>query len=157
MKYPSFLFAAIVMVGATACGGNSGTGPSPSYENIAGTYSGGMTGISAGVALSATFSITLTQSSASIGGSYGLTGTVSDGVSSVDIAGTGTLVGTIVAGSNPSVNITVRSGDCPTRSSNFSGAYDSANSRLTITGPVQVFANDCTVFRTYQTTFILNR
>lgn len=156
MRNHPLLLASVLALASVACGGDNGTGPSPSYANIAGTYVGSMIGVSQGIGLGASFSLTLTQNAATIGGSYGLTGTLTDGVSEVDIAGTGTITGMIASGNNPSVNITVHSGDCPARSSNFSGAYDSANHRLTLTGPVEVFTVDCGVFRTYQTTFILN-
>lgn len=139
-----------------ACGGGDSTGPA-AYENVAGTYDGDLIGVSQGVALSATFSITLTQNGGSLGGSYAITGTLYDGFVYVDIAGTGTLTGNVASGNNPSVNLTVRPGSCPTRTATFSGTYDSANRRLTMTGPVQIFDAQCVVFLTYHTTFVLER
>ena len=153
------LLSALVLatsLSVAACGGgDSSTAPAPQYQSIAGTYSGPMSGLDQGVALAATVTVTITQNAGSLGGSYGLSGVLNDGVNQVAIVGSGTLTGTIAAGSNPSVNITV-AGICPGHSAQFSGAYDVANSRLTLTGPVQVFSADCsTILLTYQTTFIM--
>ena len=147
------------LVLASACSGNSSTGPKqgPTYDNIAGTYTGPVTGLTQGIALSATATVTITQNDATLGGSYGLSGVLTDGVSVVNIAGSGNLTGTIASGNNPSVNVTV-SGVCPGFQAQFSGAYDTANQRLTLTGPVQIFSNDCSaVVLTYQETFIITR
>jgi len=142
---------------AAACGGGSdSTAPAPQYQSIAGTYAGPMTGLDQGVAIAATITVTITQNAGSLGGSYGISGLLSDGVNQVSVVGSGSLNGTIAAGSNPSVNITV-AGVCPGRTAQFSGAYDVANARLTLVGPVQIFAADCSaVLLTYQTTFILS-
>lgn len=160
MKYPTVLLALAVSLGASvACGGDDGdtTGPSTSYENIAGTYSGIVVGISQGITLDAIFSLTLTQSRGTLGGSYGLTGTLSDGVETVGIQGTGTITGTIAAGENPSVNVTARSGTCPNVQSPFSGVYDSANRRITVNGSVRIVNASCQVVLTYTGTIILAR
>jgi hypothetical protein len=69
----------------------------------------------------------------------------------------GTLTGTIATGNNPSVNITVRTGVCPNYSAQFSGAYDTPNRRLTITGPVDILSDACAILLRYQVTIILNR
>lgn len=146
-----------VLLGCAACGGG-GTDPSPTFDSIAGSYSGAMAGTSQGVALSSTFGLTITQTGGTTGGSWALQGTLSDGVESVDVLGTGSMTGTIASGNNPSVNLAIRTAACPNYQANFSGAYDSANHRLTITGPVVFFAaNTCDVALTYQATIILNR
>lgn len=148
---------ALSLVVAVACGGDS-TGPSSSYSSIAGSYSGAMIGLSQGVAMNAIFSTTIAQTSGTTSGSWGLSGTLNDGVSTLSVSGTGTLTGTVATGNNPSVNITIRTPGCPNYQSQFSGAYDSTNRRLTITGPVEFFANNsCNVVLSYQTTIILNR
>ena len=150
------LFALLSSVGA--CGSEGGTGPGQTYESIAGSYTGTMVGLSQGVALNATFALTISQSGGTTSGTYGLSGTLNDGIFLVNVAGTGTLSGTVAAGTNPSVNMTVRTPGCPNYQAPFSGAYDSANRRLTISGPVEVFAdNSCTVVLSYQSTIILNR
>jgi hypothetical protein len=140
-----------------ACG-DSGTGPaSQSYNDISGSYSGTLAGLSQGIALNAIFSLTLAQNSPSLSGTYALTGTLNNGSGAAPVQGTGTLSGTIASGNNPSVNIAVRFAGCPNRSDQFSGAYDTANRRITITGPVNFFDTGCNVVLTYQTTIILNR
>jgi len=153
MRHGRVAISAMVML-ALACGGNS-TGPSPTYDNIAGTYSGALAGVSQGVTLQATFTLTITQSAGSLGGSYGISGTLYDGVSTVAVQGTGTLAGNIAAGNNPSVNITVTSGICPNVSARFSGAYDSVNGVVTLNGTVPIFNASCQVVLNYPGTIIL--
>lgn len=148
---------ALFSLALVACGGDGATAPSAHYDSIAGNYDGALVGLSQGIALNSLFSLTLTQTSGTLGGSYGLSGTLNNGFSAVDVNGTGTVSGSIAAGNNPSVNMSVRPGSCPSRTAQFSGSYDSANRRITLTGPVQFFAQDCSVVLTYATTFILDK
>src|SRR5947207_3541673 len=143
------LFATVFI--GSACGGtgNSIAGPPPTYESIAGTYAGALAGISQGITLQATFTLTITQSAGTLGGSYSLAGTVSDGVTIVPIQGTGTNTGSIASGNNPSVNIMGTSGICPNVSSPFSGAYDSVNRVITLNGSVTIFNASCVVVLIY--------
>src|SRR5690606_2507150 len=93
----------IATLALTACGGSDSTGPSgDGHENVSGSYAGVMSGTSQGVALAADFSLTLNQNQGSLSGSYALSGTLSDGVQSLDVAGTGVLTGSIASGDNPS-------------------------------------------------------
>jgi len=153
-------------ISLASCGGGGGgdgaggiSGPSgPTYADISGTYAGGMAGNSQGVLLQATFTLTITQSNGALGGSYSLAGTLYDGVTTLQILGTGTTTGTIASGSNPSVNITARSGICPNVQDGFSGAYDTTNHVITLTGRIDFFNNSCQVVLTYNpTTIILRR
>ena len=158
MRYQTVVLASAIALAVAGCSKSSPTGPGsqPTYNSVAGSYAGPMSGLNQGIAIVATLTVTITQNDGTLGGSYGLSGTLTDGVNVVDITGTGTLSGTIASGNNPSVNVTVRSGDCPAYSAQFSGAYDTANSRMTLTGPVQIYATDCSrVAITYPTTFIL--
>ena len=151
----------VLAVFALACGSNGGssTGPSPTYETIAGTYAGSLAGTSQGIALQANFTLTITQASGNLGGSYSIAGTLSNGVQTVPLQGTGTLAGTIAAGNNPSVNITVTNGVCSNVRDGFAGAYDGNNHVITLTGPVDIFdASNCQVILTYpNSTIILRR
>ena len=145
----------LVLVTVAACG--ESTGPS-NYNSIAGSYSGAMIGLSQGIALNAIFSTTIAQTAGNTSGTWSLSGTLNDGVSTLNVVGTGTLSGTVAAGNNPSVNLTIKTPLCPNYQAQFSGAYDSVNHRLTITGPVEFFAaNSCNVALSYQGTIILNR
>ncbi len=146
-------------VATAACGGgDGGTGPSgPTYENIAGAYAGTLAGITQGIALTGTFSISLAQSQGSITGTWSLTGTLTDGIDAVAIAGAGSVTGTIASGGNPSVNLTFKTPACPSYQANFSGAYDSVNRKLTISGPVDVLSPACAVVLSYSGTLILSR
>ena len=156
-RFSSVLLA--TALGTAACGGDGSTGPdTPTFESIAGSYAGSMVGVSQGVALDADFGLTITQSSSALSGSYSISGTLTDGIDVVTVQGTGVLTGAIEAGDNPSVNITVTPGACPTESAQFSGTYDSANQRLTLTGPVEFFGvGTCDVVLSYPMTIILNR
>ena len=144
-----------------ACGGDDDgtpTDPGPQYENIAGTYSGPITGMSQGIALNAQVSVTLTQSGGTLGGSTSIAGTLSDGVDVVQIQGTGTISGTIQSGENPSLSITTTSGQCPNQRMTWSGAYDSTNRIVTITGSIHVLDfSTCQILLSYSGTIIMTR
>lgn len=144
--------------GLAACGGDGGTGPSATYENVAGTYGGRMTGVSQGVAMSADFVLTLVQSQGSLSGTYALDGALSDGVNVVGIAGTGTITGSIASGNNPSITFTTRSTLCPNRSEQYSGTFDSVNRRINAQGPVYILdPDDCSIALTYSMNLVLQR
>lgn len=157
MRFVSLITTPILFATLVACSGDS-TGPGQTYESIAGSYAGILVGVSQGVALDATFSLTITQTTSDLQGSWALQGTLDDGFDFYDVQGTGTLNGTINPGNNPSVNMTIRTGSCPNYQARFSGAYDSANRRITISGPVEFFAsNSCTVVLSFPATIILTR
>jgi hypothetical protein len=149
------------MIGMAACASDGVTAPqyqAPKYEEISGTYNGAMVGLAQGVAMNSTFSLTINQSGATTSGSWGLSGVLSDGASSLQIVGTGSLSGSVTQGTNPSVNLTFKSSVCPNYTASFSGSYDSANRRITISGPVDIFAaNSCNVALRYNSTIILTR
>ena len=150
------LLSALALSATVACGGDSGTGPSGNnYEQIANTWVGQLGGISQGVAIAGDFTITISQSGGSLSGTWAMDGGLSDGVDAVAIAGSGTIIGSVAAGSNPSVNLTIRSGACPGRQMDFSGTYDSPNSRLTLVGSVDIWYSDCTLFLKYPMTMVL--
>jgi len=101
-------------------------------------------------------SLTISQSSGSVSGTYSSSGILSEGNQGSQFSGTGTFTGTIASGNNPSVNIVVSVPGCPNYHATFSGSYDSANRRLTITGPFDFFNNGtCTVGLTFTETLIL--
>jgi len=131
--------------------------PAPTFENIAGTYIGTMAGITQGIILDGTFSITIVQSGGTLSGSTATVGTLTDATGSVPISGTGSIAGTIGSGTNPSVNITVTTGVCPNYKADFSGTYDSANTRITLIGPIDILNNSCVVVLTYPSTIVLDR
>ena len=90
----AFLLASIV-----ACGDS--TGPETSFESIAGTYDGVLGGFSQGVALDATFSLTINQASGTATGSWALQGTLDDGFDFFDVQGSGSLSGSVSSGEEP--------------------------------------------------------
>jgi hypothetical protein len=142
-----------VVVLLPACGDATG----PSFNDISGSYSGPLAGVSQGIGISANLTLTLTQNRGNVSGSWAMQGIVYDAFDTVSIQGTGTLAGSVAAGNNPSVNITIRTASCPNYSAQFSGAYDSANRRITMTGPIHILSATCGILLTYQFTIILNR
>jgi hypothetical protein len=145
------LFTCVVLA---ACGSDA-TGPQ--YNEVSGSYAGVMAGVSQGVALQANFSLTISQTGGSLGGTYALQGAVSDGLSSLPVQGTGVLNGSVSSGSNPSINVTIVPAGCPNRAVQFSGTYDTSNRRLNLAGPVQLYDNACTPVLTYHLNMVLNR
>ena len=147
----------------SACGGDA-TEPVPTYENIAGTYSGPIAGTSQGFTVDAMISVTITQNQGNLSGSWGYTGTVDDGVTVENFQGTGTLTGTMQSGQNPSVNITIRN-DCRgdetvwirAYSAAFSGAFDSANDLVTISGPLDILDDSCSFLLSFPSVILLSR
>jgi hypothetical protein len=150
------LSALLALLATFGCGGGDVT--ATTYANISGSFAGPVTGTSQGVTMNVTLSVTIIQSGGSLGGSYAISGTLNDGGQVTQVSGTGTLTGTVASGNNPSVNITVDSPACPNYSALFSGAYDTANQRLTITGPIQFLdEHTCNVLLTFQSTIIMSR
>lgn len=149
----------VLLLGISACSSDGIAGPKnlPHYESIAGSYSGAMVGLTQGIGFSSIFSMSVSQTEGATTGSWGISGELNDGVYTVQIIGTGTLTGSVGTGNNPSVNLTIKTGGCPNYNAQFSGAYDSANRRITITGPVDILNDDCSVFLRYPMTIILNR
>ena len=143
-----------------ACGGSSDPTapppPPPTYQSIAGSYAGPISGLTQGIALNAVASLTIAQTAGTTSGSWALTGTLNDGVSFVNVAGAGSMTGTVASGNNPSVTLIFSTPACPNYRANFSGSYDTANHRLTVSGPIEFFAaGTCTVALSYQEILIL--
>lgn len=161
MRIARSLITLAVAFGFVACGGDGGTGPSapagPTFQSIAGTYNGALAGTAQGIALNAVFTLNINQSGGTLSGSYGMAGTLNDGVSSADVSGSGTVTGSIASGENPSVNLTVHNGACPNDAATFSGAYDSTNRKITISGPIDIYDTCGHTILTYQSTIILER
>ena len=150
----SFVALALAVIG---CGsGDSMT--TASYSSVAGSYSGPVSG---GPVQNYTFNevltLTIAQSSGSLSGTFSTVGLLYFGTNPSTIQSTGTFSGTINSGNNPSVNITIQVPGCPSYRGVFSGAYDSTNHKLTISGPFDFFnQGTCTVGLTFQETLILS-
>ncbi|MDH3206338.1 MAG: hypothetical protein OEO79_06990 [Gemmatimonadota bacterium] len=157
------LLALILSGLLVTCGGDSPSGlPSTfgsqiTFETIAGTYTGALVSVSQGITLTATFSLTLVQTQGSLTGSFGLAGTLDDGVGQAFVRGNGTVTGTIAPGSAPLVNVTVTPDVCPNAAVDWSGTYDGASGALTISGDANIFDAGCVVVLTYEGTMVLNR
>lgn len=152
------LFSLVLVGTLWGCGSDAtGPGQQPTYESIFGTYAGVMAGQTQGVVLEGMFSLSVGQTGGDLSGSWSTSGTLSDGVSQVAIQGTGNLTGTIAAGHNPSVDITATSPSCPSVKADYSGSYDSNNSKITLSGPFHVTDQDCNIVLTYNMTLVLSR
>lgn len=163
MQYSRAVSLALVVL-APACRNDSSGGnitapppPPPTYETVAGTYNGALAGVSQGVTLQSTFTITVMQSAGTLGGTFTATGTLSDGVTTIPAHGAGNLNGTIASGTNPLVNITFTSAVCPNVRDTFSGTYDNASRVITLTGTVLVFDNLCRVILTFSNIQVILR
>ncbi len=99
VNLPAVLFASAALL--AGCGGSSPTGPTLTYEDIAGTYTTNVTGTLPGNTLNAAIALNLQQSSAALSGGYTITATVNNGFPG---QGTVTLTGTVAPGPNPAVN-----------------------------------------------------
>ena len=149
LKSFSVLLAVLAVLGC----GSSDAMTAPSYADVSGSFAGPISGTSQGVVLSANVVLTITQTSGTLSGSYALTGTANG----TAISGTGTMSGTVAPGNNPSVNLNVVIAGCPAVQNSYSGSYDSANRRLTITGPLYLLNANCTIAVTYQLTLVLGK
>jgi hypothetical protein len=152
MRIRSILILALIV----ACGGgDSGTtGPSSTYADISGKYSGTISATAQSVPLNGTFSITIAQNGGSISGTNAVVGTVNQ---NIPVYGAGTFTGSVAGGNNPSVNVTTADPECPALHAQYSGSYDVANRRLTMTGPMYITNQDCSIALTYTLTLILTK
>jgi hypothetical protein len=133
-----------------ACGGDV---TSTTYADVSGTFAGPISGTSQGSTLSATLTLTVVQNGASLSGTHRIAGTING----TAISGTTIFAGEVTSGSNPSVDVMTNVQNCPTVHATYSGSYDSANRRLTMTGPLDVLDADCSVILTFSLTLVLTK
>lgn len=151
----------------TGCGGAepSPTSPTPivTYENIAGAWTGQVGGVAQGVTLDGTMTLTLQQSggvqfSGALSGGYSVLATLTNPTQQSSLQGSVTLTGTVAPGTNPAVNFSTTSVQCPgLPSEHWSGSYGSRDSALTITGTAHVITSTCVVVLSYPQTIRLTR
>jgi hypothetical protein len=150
----------------TGCGsGASPASPTPvvTYENVAGTWTGHVSGVTQGVTLDGTITLTLqqsggVQSGGALSGGYSVVATLTNPVQQSALQGAVTLTGTVASGANPSVNFTTRSVPCPgLPTENWSGSYGSRDAVLTITGTAHVITSACVIVLSYPQTIRLTR
>jgi hypothetical protein len=138
----------------TACGGSeSSTEPPSSYADVSGQYSGKITASTLGLLFDATFSITIAQKGGALSGFDAIVGTLNE----TPTSRTGTFTGSIAAGNNPSVYVVSTIAGCPALRPEYSGSFDVANRRLTMTGPLYVTNPDCSIAVTYALTLDLTK
>jgi hypothetical protein len=150
----------------SGCGGGAApAAPTPTpppaitYENVAGTWTGHVGGVSQGVTLDGTITLNVQQSSGVLAGGYAVDATLTNPTQQTTLKGEVTLTGTLASGANPSVNITTRSVPCPNLpAENWSGSYGSTNRVLTITGTAHVISSPaCAIVLSYPQTITLTR
>ncbi len=143
------------------CGGSpSAPTSSVAFENVAGTWTGKVGGVTQGVTLDGTITLTLQQSSGVLTGGYSVQGTLSNPIQTSPLQGSVTLTGTVASGANPFVNITTRSVPCPNLpGENWSGSFSNQTGVLTITGTGHVINAPpaCTIALSYPQTIALTR
>ena len=156
---------AAVLIG---CGGSaSPAGPTPTptpppaitYQNLAGTWTGSVGGVTQGVTLAGTLTLTFQQSTGALSGGYSVVATLKTPTQESLLTGEVTLTGTVASGPNPAVSFTTTSAICPSLSGEtWSGVYGSATGVLTITGTAHVFtAPNCVIVLSYPQTILLTR
>jgi hypothetical protein len=150
----------------TGCDGDPApTSPTPivTYENIAGIWTGQVGGVTQGVTLDGTITLTLQQSggvqfAGALSGGYSVLATLTNPTQQSSLQGSVMLTGTVAPGTDPAVNFSTTSVQCPALpSENWSGSYGSRDSALTITGTAHVITSTCVVVLTYPQTIRLTR
>lgn len=146
----------------TGCGGPSPASPTPAsqttLQNVAGTWTGRVGGVSQGVTLDGTMTLTLQQSLGVLSGRYDVAGTLTNPTQVAQLRGSVTLTGTVASGPNPAVSFTTTSVQCPSLpSETWSGSYASGTGVLTIAGTAHVLDERCTIVLRYRETILLNR
>ncbi len=140
----------ILALSLAGCGGDGGTGPSATYDSIAGTYAGSINSLAQGVRFNGTVSLTLTQSKGSLGGSWAVNGVLSDLFEAVQISGTGPITGSVGEGTNPNVTIRLQYPGCPSLSTTFTGVRDSGARRVIVSGVANFYDTEtCQVFHAH--------
>ena len=141
------------------CGGGSPTSPAPTYENLAGTWTGTVGGVSQGVTLAGTITLTFQQSGGTLSGGYTVDATLTNPVQTSPLTGSVTLTGTVAIGTNPAVSFTTTSVPCPSLpGETWTGSLASRNGVLTITGTGHVIsAPTCAIVLDYPQTITLTR
>ncbi len=142
----------------TGCGGPSPASPTTIFQNLAGTWTGKVGGVTQGVTLDGTITLNLQQSGGTLSGGYSVVATLTNPTQQSPVQGSVTLTGTVGSGANPSVNFTTTSVPCPQLPpESWSGTYASANGVLTITGTGHIISSTCTIALSYPQTILLNR
>ena len=141
------------------CGASTPTTPTQTpppitYENVAGNYTGAISGVSQGVTIAGTLSLNLQQSGGVLSGGGTIVAAMDNGPQG---QGTVTLAGSVASGPNPSISLTFRSVPCPNLTSDWSGSFASGSGVLTITGAINVANSACVNVRSFPQTILLQR
>lgn len=147
------------------CSGGSPASPTvnpptqTTFQDIAGTWTGTVGGVTQGVTLAGTLTLTLQQNVGVLSGGYSMAGTLTNPTQQAPLQGAVTLTGTVASGANPAVNFTTTSVPCPgLDSQSWSGTYSGATGVLSITGVAHVITVPaCTIVLSYPQTILLTR
>jgi hypothetical protein len=142
-----------------ACGGGPSGPTAVTYENVAGTWNGRVSGVSQGVTLDGTIVIDFQQTDGALTGGYNVNATLTNATQQSPLIGSVTLTGTITSGSSPTVSFTTRSTVCPNLpGESWSGPFRPREGTLTITGTGHVIsAGACAIVLNYPQTITLTR
>ncbi len=130
--------AAACLASLAACESGSGsgsgvTGPPPSYADIAGQYSAPVSAPGTGLLLTGTMYLFITQDGGTFRGSYAVVGTLDEGTATGPVTLLGAVVnGTLVTGSDPSLQFDMRPAGCGAVVLQSTGAYASTAGTITL-------------------------
>jgi hypothetical protein len=144
----------------TGCSGSPAAPTPAAFENVAGTWTGKVGGVTQGVTLDGTITLSLQQSDGNLTGGYSVQGSLSNPVQTSPLQGSVTLTGTVASGSNPLVTFTTTSVPCPNLTGeSWSGSFNNRTGVLTITGTGHVINGPpaCAIALSYPQTIALTR
>lgn len=158
---PFILLALALTLGACEAGETPLAPPPPEPSNsdpsLTGTFHGIFNGLYGGeVMLAANVQFALAESGGAVVGAFGIQGILDDGVTRSNVAGTGTLSGTVAVGDVAAVSLTAASDLC-LHSSAFTGAYHRRTGVLGVDGVVHVFDQFCRVVAVYPVSMAMRR
>jgi hypothetical protein len=138
------VYVCVCLLVGVGCG-EATTEPPEGLFEIAGRYTAMAMGDSAGVALAADVLFDLEHEAGDLSGTFAISGTITDGVATLEILGSGDLIGTASSAAQPAVTVTARTGFCPDHASTFVGTFFPATGILRLGGPVDILGSFCEV------------
>ncbi len=159
MRIRSILLMSVLPLGITGCSPDLNPfGKLPTYEDVAGQYSGPISGSDHGDTLHATLTLSLVQAQGVLAGSYTVAGTVSDSGRKTTLNINGAIDGSVGSGSDPDVSLYLVSSACPSRSASLFGPYVSGQGRIDLSGTLVFYSSDCSsVSHSYILDFTVKR
>jgi hypothetical protein len=140
---------------AWACDGGVVEPPAP-YE-LAGTYQATVQAANDVAVLEAVVDLFIQQVGDQVQGSYTIQGAVTSGGSIVEIAGDGTLTGTVTPAEEPMIDILVRPSFCTSYEGSFTGRFVPTTGTIFLGGSVDILEIGCAVWLSFDVVLVLVR